>query len=86
MGDRITVYWDVDGNGWAWRYADRSGGVGGDLGRDPKAAISQLHTAARAAVYADRVLCLTMGQVAALRVELIASAARHLADVVDPRD
>jgi len=94
MESQIVMHWDVDGNGWAWSYADRSGSVGGDIGRNPQPAREQLQTAARAAVYADRVLQLTMGQVADLRVvaatwpwvEPMPPTVPHLDDVIDPRD
>jgi hypothetical protein len=29
--DRIEVYWDTDGEGWAWRYGARSGGLSPDI-------------------------------------------------------
>lgn len=51
MTRRITIYWDSDGDGWAWRYGDRSGAYDGC---DPLASDrADVESAARDAVADD---------------------------------
>ncbi len=92
---RIEVYWDNDGNGWAWRYEGRSGGIWHLVGQNRSTPASHLAFLARDEVVSDTVLQLSVDEVARLDVAVFDANSAitqptvfegETADVTDPRD